>query len=117
MALSLAIIIILALSFNKVFEKIKLPGLLGMLILGIIIGPYGFDLINNKRGTNKGIPTLILTGASIDDVFAITIFSTFLGLYGGSHMNITKQLLNITISIIYPHRDPFFPQYSQYFHF
>jgi len=36
---SLAIIILLGLPANKLFEKFKMPGLLGMLILGIIIGP------------------------------------------------------------------------------
>jgi len=191
MAISLALIIILGLLFNKLFNKLKLPGLLGMLFLGILIGPYGLEiintemlnisadlrkialivillraglgikkdtlkkvgvpafklsfipgimegftviiistflfnlsfieagilgfiiaavspavvvpqmlkLINHKKGTKKGIPTLVLTGASIDDVIAITIFSTFLGLYGGSQLNIAKRILNIPISI------------------
>ena len=192
MAESLAIIILLGLPANKLFEKFKMPGLLGMLILGIIIGPYGFNLlqqdminaaadlrkialiiillraglginkedlkrngstalkmscvpgliegffitfaaiklldfsfieggilgfiiaavspavvvpsmlklIKNNIGTKKRIPTLILAGASIDDVFAITIFSAFLGLYSGAHINIGIQLLNIPVSII-----------------
>lgn len=46
MALTLSVIIIFGLLFNKIFEKLKLPGLLGMLILGIIIGPYGLNYIN-----------------------------------------------------------------------
>lgn len=192
MAISLAIIIIFGLIFNKVFYKMKLPGLLGMLLLGIVIGPYGFNIINQEilnisadlrkialivillraglgikketlkkvgipavklsfipgllegftiifismylfqlsfieagilgfiiaavspavvvpqmlnlidkdMGSDKGIPTLILTGASIDDVIAITIFSTFLGFYGGSQLNITQKIFNIPISII-----------------
>ncbi|NOH17273.1 cation:proton antiporter [Clostridium cochlearium] len=192
MAVSLAIILLLGLPVNKLFQKIRIPGLLGLLILGVIIGPYGLNLlqadminassdlrkialivillragfginkedlkkvgktalkiscipgliegffiafistkllgfsfieggllgfiiaavspavvvpsmlnlIGNKIGTNKGIPTLILAGASIDDVFAITIFSAFLGLYGGSHMNIGIQILNIPVSIL-----------------
>ncbi|GAB4316341.1 MAG: sodium:proton antiporter [Methanobacteriaceae archaeon] len=191
-ALSLAIIILLGLLFNKVFTKIKLPGLLGMLILGIIIGPYGLDwidaaflslsddlriialiiillragfgismeslrkvgfsavklsfipdivegltvmfvasyllnlplveagmlgfiiaavspavivpqmlsFIDRKMGTRKGIPTLILTGASVDDVVAITIFSVFLGLYGGQQINFAWEFLSIPLSII-----------------
>ena len=57
-------------------------------------------LIENKIGEDKGIPTLILAGASIDDVFAITIFSAFLGLYSGEHINIGVQLLSIPLSII-----------------
>lgn len=192
MAKSLAAILLLGLPANKLFEKFKLPGLLGMLMLGVIIGPYGLNLlqadminisgdlrkialiiillraglginkadlkkvgnsalkmscipgliegffiafastkfldfsfvqggmlgfiiaavspavvvpsmlnlIENNIGTNKGIPTLILAGASIDDVFAITIFSAFLGLYSGAHVNIGVQLLNIPLSIL-----------------
>jgi len=198
MALSLAIIMVLGLAFNKLFEKMKLPGLLGMLILGVILGPYGLDwlfkdflmtedvirlssdfrkialivillragfgikketlekvgvpalklscipgvmegfavlglsmlllelsfveagmlgfiiaavspavvvpsmlnLVERGKGAAKGIPTMILAGASIDDVIAITIFSSFLGMYGGGKVNLGRQLLNIPISII-----------------
>jgi NhaP-type Na+/H+ or K+/H+ antiporter len=192
MLTSLSIILLLGLLANAIFTKMKLPGLLGMLILGVVMGPYGInwldpniltisadlrkialiiillraglgisrndlnrvgptaiklscipgivegftiafiatkllgftfieggilgfiiaavspavvvpqmlEYLEKGIGTNKGIPTLILAGASIDDVFAITIFTTFLGLYSGSHANIGVQLLNIPISII-----------------
>ncbi|GAA0719019.1 cation:proton antiporter [Clostridium malenominatum] len=192
MATSLAIITLLGLVANTIFTKLKLPGLLGMLLLGILIGPYGFNLLSSdimrvsgdfrkialiiillragfgisredlKRvgktalkmsfipglieglfiafastkflgfsfiqggilgfiiaavspavvvpqminfiekgiGKDKGIPTLILAGASIDDVFAITMFSTFLGLYSGKHINIGVQIIGIPISVL-----------------
>lgn len=192
MTTSIALIILLGLILNYIFEKLKLPGLLGMLLLGILLGPYVFNVldadlltisadlrkialiiillraglgisknnlskvgktalkmsfipgvlegftiaflaisffdlsfieggilgfiiaavspavvvpsmlsfIENKIGTKKNIPTLILASASIDDVVAITIFTTFLGLYSGSKVNIGIQLLNIPISIL-----------------
>lgn len=50
--------------------------------------------------TKKGILTLILAGASVDDVFAIIMFSIFLGIYSHSDGNIGMQLLNIPISIL-----------------
>ena len=192
MALSLAVIIILGLVANKIFAKFKLPGLLGMLILGIILGPYGFNiisedllnissdlrkialivillragfgikrdtlnrvgktalkisfipvvlegfsimvfgsyilgisyieagilgfiiaavspavivpqmlsLISRRKGEDKGIPTIILAGASVDDVVAITIFTTLVGLYGSGNINIFKQFVTIPISIV-----------------
>jgi NhaP-type Na+/H+ or K+/H+ antiporter len=191
MGFSLAIIILLGIALKKIFDWVKLPGFLGMLLLGIIIGPYGINMISSdildisgdlrkialiiiliraglgiKRdtlkkvgvpavkmsfipgilegftimllgsflfgiskieagmlgfiiaavspavvvplmlsfidknfGEKKGIPTLILAGASIDDVFAITIFSTFLGLYTGKNVNISMQIGSIPISI------------------
>lgn len=192
MAVSIALILLLGFIVNSIFNKIKLPGLLGMLILGVIIGPYGLnllsdsilnispdirkialiiillraglginkrelkeigvtaikfscipgiieglfiaiictkllgftfieggilgfiiaavspavivpsmlELIKNKIGTNKGIPTIILAGASIDDVFAITIFTSFLSMYGGSKVNLGLKVLEIPVSIL-----------------
>lgn len=192
MATSLALIVLLGLLSQYIFSKINLPGLLGMLLLGVIIGPYGLNWISSDLlkvsadfrqialiiillraglgisrdelhkvgrtalklscipglfegftiaflstfilgfsfveggilgfiiaavspavvvpqmldfterglGTEKGIPILILAGASIDDVFAITIFTTFLGFYSGSQVNIGVQVLNIPIAII-----------------
>lgn len=48
MAASLAIILILGLFMNRMFEKIKLPGLLGMLLVGVFMGPYGLDMISSE---------------------------------------------------------------------
>lgn len=48
MLFSLGIIILFGLLFGNLFEKIKLPSLLAMLILGIIIGPKGLNLIDNS---------------------------------------------------------------------
>ena len=45
MAASLALIIILGLGADYVFRRLKLPGLVGMLIVGVLCGPYAMDLI------------------------------------------------------------------------
>ena len=192
MATGLGIITILGLIANYIFTKLKLPGLLGMLLLGIMIGPYGMDLLSpdlmrvssdfreialivillraglgldwdelkkvgkpaiklsfipgviegiaimlvskrlmglslveggilgfiiaavspavvvpsmlhfkeNSIGTKKGIPTMILAGASLDDIVMITIFTGFLGLYGGKNINLFSQFIRIPVSII-----------------
>ncbi|MGB3367062.1 MAG: cation:proton antiporter, partial [Acidaminobacteraceae bacterium] len=191
MVTSLGLIIALGLLMNYIFEKMNLPGLLGMLILGIGLGPFGLNLLDQVLldvsqdfrtialiiillraglgisreklnsvgsmaikfsfipgicegfiiafmstkllgfsfieggilgfiiaavspavvvplmlkfmdegiGSDKNIPTLVLAGASIDDVFAITIFTTFLGLYSGSKVNIGVKILSIPLSI------------------
>ena len=191
MALSLALIILFALLFGRFFDRLKLPALLGMLLIGILLGPYGFDLISQdilnissdlrmialiviliraglgieketlkkvgipavklsfipglmegaavilaaiylldfgfveagilafiiaavspavvvpqmlslieqQKGEAKGVPTLVLTGASVDDVVAITIFSAFLSIYGGQQINIFRQILNVPLAI------------------
>ncbi len=46
MATSLAIIVIFGLCADYIFRKIKLPGLVGMLIVGILAGPYVLDLMS-----------------------------------------------------------------------
>lgn len=48
MNVSLAIMIFLGLIFKEFFGRIKLPGLLGMIIAGILIGPYTLGLIDEK---------------------------------------------------------------------
>lgn len=188
-AFSVAIIILLGLLSSKIFKKVKLPGLLGMLFLGIVIGPYGFNLIDNailnisgdlraialiiillragfgihmeglrkvgmsavkmsfipdlmegltvmfvscylmgfslidagmlgfiiaaaspavivpqmlsfikrRMGTRKEIPLIILTGASVDNVLSITLFSIFAGMYGSQHVNYLMTFLSIPL--------------------
>ncbi len=192
MAISLALIITFGMLANFLFEKIKLPGLLGMLLVGVAIGPYGFDLmrpelmavsadlrkialivillraglglkketlqkvgknairmsfipcllegftvmyfahllfgisfaeagilgftlaavspavivpsmlqlIDSGKGSEKGIPTMILAGASVDDVFAITFFSSMLSMYFSQNISIGMQILRIPFSIL-----------------
>lgn len=46
MLTSLAFIFLLGLLLNSIFTKLKLPGLLGMLFTGIILGPYLLNLLS-----------------------------------------------------------------------
>jgi NhaP-type Na+/H+ or K+/H+ antiporter len=192
MAISLAVIVIFGLIADYLFRKIRLPGLLGMLFVGILCGPYVFDIIEpellrvsadlrmvalivillraglemrrdtlnrvgkpalllatipavfegvvitllgpyflhitylesailgtiiaavspavvvpfminfieRRMGTKKGIPTLMLAGSSVDDVFVIVIFSILLGIFAGTDSNIFLKLLEIPESIL-----------------
>lgn len=192
MALSIAELIILSLIVDWVFRKFKIPGLIGMLLVGVAAGPYvigilspdlmsvssdlrmialivillraGFELsketlrkvglyaillsfipavmegiaitflghyflnlsymesailgavlsavspavvvplmikfIEEKKGVEKGIPTLILAASSIDDVFVIVIYSVLIGIYTGEKVNIAWKLVGIPVSII-----------------
>lgn len=77
--------------------------ILGFIIAAVspaVIVPQMLRLIDKEIGAKQGGPTLILAGASIDDVFAITMFSSFVGLYTGSNQNIALQILGIPISIL-----------------
>jgi len=46
MAFSIAVIIILGLSADYLFRRLKLPGLVGMLLVGVLAGPYLLKLIS-----------------------------------------------------------------------
>lgn len=190
MLLSISLILILGMFMGWICQKIKLPSLLGMLITGIVLGPYvlnllddsilgisaelrkialiiiltraglGLDLSGLKKigrpavlmcfvpasfeligmillapklmgltvleaaimgavlaavspavvvprmvklmdegyGVNEGIPQLILAGASVDDVYVIVLFSTFVGMMQGEGASILK-FVNIPILI------------------
>lgn len=45
MALSIAVVILLSLGADYVLRRWKLPGLLGMLLVGMACGPHGLDLV------------------------------------------------------------------------
>ena len=46
MLLSLALIFLSGMALGKIFEKFKLPKLLGMLLTGILLGPYVLNLLD-----------------------------------------------------------------------
>ena len=191
MLLSVALILLCGTGMSWICKKLKLPGLLGMLLTGIVLGPYvlnlldenllnisselrkmaliiilmrgglGLDISGLKKigrpavmmcfvpasfellgmlvlaprllglsvleaailgsvlaavspavvvprmvrlmeegyGTEKGIPQLILAGASVDDVYVIVLFTTFSGIMQGKSVSV-MSFLNIPISII-----------------
>lgn len=191
MLTSLAYIFLLGLSLGYIFNKLRLPALLGMLFTGIILGPYALNLLDpsilsisadlrqlalviiltraglaldlddlkkvgrpallmcfvpacfeiagmvllapsllgisvleaalmgtviaavspavivpkmlflmeNKIGTKKSIPQLIMAGASVDDVFVIVLFTAFTGLLSGGEVS-SASFLQIPIAIV-----------------
>lgn len=48
MLLSIALILMVGMSMGWICRKIKLPGLLGMLITGIVLGPYVLNMLDIK---------------------------------------------------------------------
>ncbi len=190
MLLSVSLILSVGMSMGWICQRLKLPGLLGMLMTGIILGPYalglldgsilgisselrkmaliiiltraglGLDLSGLKKmgrsavlmcfvpasfellgmlflapkllgitwleaavmgavlaavspavvvprmvklmeegyGVKEGIPQLILAGASVDDVYVIVLFSTFVGMMQGEGASLIR-FVNIPVSI------------------
>ena len=190
MLLSISLILIVGMSKGWICQKMKLPSLLGMLVTGVVLGPYvlnllddsihgisaelrkialiiiltraglGLDLSGLKKigrpavlmcfvpacfellgmillapklmgitlleaavmgavlaavspavvvprmvrlmeegyGVKRGIPQLILAGASVDDVYVIVLFSTFVGMMQGEGASVIN-FVNIPVSI------------------
>lgn len=64
-----------------------------------VVVPKMLRLMEEKRGTGKQIPQMILAGASMDDVFVIVMFSVFSGLCAGGEVS-ALSIVNIPESIV-----------------
>lgn len=88
------------------------PKLLGVsvvdaAVMGAVVGavspavivPKMLRLMEEGYGIQKSIPQMILSGASVDDVFVIVLFTAFTGLAQGEHVSV-KSFANIPVSIL-----------------
>ena len=76
--------------------------LLGAVIAAVspaVVVPRMVDLMDHQLGTDKRIPQMILAGASLDDVFVIVLFSSFLTMSQTGQLHLSN-LLNIPSSIV-----------------
>ena len=64
-----------------------------------VVVPKMVKLMDEGYGTDKGIPQLILAGASLDDVFVIVLFTTFTGLAQGGSVS-ALSFVQIPMSIV-----------------
>ena len=95
----IAITIFAPLFFNiSRIEAALLGSVLGAVSPAVVI-PKMTELIEKGYGKEKSIPEMILAGASLDDIFVIVLFSTFLSANQSGVINIVS-FLSIPISII-----------------
>lgn len=75
--------------------------LLGSVLAAVspaVVSPRMIKMIENRIGTKKGIPEMILAGASVDDVYVIVFFSVFLSLLTKNTLTYIK-FIQLPISI------------------
>jgi NhaP-type Na+/H+ or K+/H+ antiporter len=65
-----------------------------------VVVPLMIRFMEQGKGAEKGIPTMILAAAALDDVFVIVIYSVLIGMYTGSSVNVAWQLAGIPVSIL-----------------
>ena len=100
--------------FTVAFLSMKFLGftfiqgsILGFIIAAVspaVLIPSMVSLIERKIGQDKAIPQMLLVGASTDDTIAITLFTTFLGIYlqsnNGENISLATNIILIPITII-----------------
>lgn len=99
-------------TFEIIGVMVLAPKLLGInllqaAVLGTVVAavspavvvPKMLGLMATGYGTKKGIPQMVLAGASVDDVYVIVLFTAFTGLLAGGSVHAT-DFLTIPVSII-----------------
>lgn len=64
-----------------------------------VVVPRMVFLMENRWGTDKSIPQMLLAGASCDDIYVIVLFTTFTGIAQGGNAR-AADFLNIPVSIV-----------------
>lgn len=64
-----------------------------------VVIPRMVQLMEERYGTDKSIPQMIMAGASCDDIFVIVLFSTFVTMAQGGVIDGT-DLLDVPVSIL-----------------
>ena len=99
-------------SFEVLGMVLLAPRLLGVdvldaAIMGAVVGavspavivPRMLRLMEEGYGADKGIPQMILAGASVDDVFVIVLFTSFTGMAQGGSFSLAA-LAGVPVSIV-----------------
>lgn len=79
-------------------ESFILGSVLGAVSPAVVV-PRMVKMIENKQGTNKGIPQMVIAGSSLDDIVMIVCYTAFLTIEGGDSLSY-MTFLNVPISIV-----------------
>ena len=78
-------------------EAAVLGAVLGAVSPAVVV-PRMVELMQARRGTKQGVPQMILAGASLDDVFVIVLFSSFVAMARGEAASVLS-LARIPVSV------------------
>lgn len=80
-----------------IFESILLGTVLAA-VSPAVVSPRMIKLIEERFGENHQVPKLILAGSSVDDIYVIVLFYTFLGLVGNNAFDfVSITMIPVTI--------------------
>ncbi len=96
----LASVVILAPLFLGIsyLEAAMMGAVLAAVSPAVVI-PRMLKLMERGYGQDKGIPQLIMAGASVDDIYVIVLFTSFIGMYQGQGFDFIS-LAKIPVSVL-----------------
>jgi len=78
-------------------------GLLGSVIAAVspaVVVPLMLRLIEERRGTDKAIPQMVMAAASLDDIAVIVVNGALLGLLAAGASDLPAQLLRLPVGLL-----------------
>lgn len=94
-----AITLLAPLFFDLTYIESALMGSVVAAVSPAVIVPLMLKIKASGHGQKRGIPQLVLAGASLDDIFVIVLFSSFLSLAAGGTVT-ARHFLTIPVSIV-----------------
>lgn len=94
-----AVTFIAPLLFGISYTEAALLGSVLAAVSPAVVIPKMTELIDSRYGTGKSIPQMILAGASLDDIFVIVLFSTFLTASQSGTLNLSS-FADIPVSVL-----------------
>lgn len=85
--------------FDMTYLEAAIMGFIIAAVSPAVVVPSMIKAMEKKRGTDKGIPTMVLASSSLDNAYVIVIFTTVLGMYTGSSISVPLKLLEVPMSI------------------
>ena len=95
----IAITILAPVFFGISYIEAAIMGAVLAAVSPAVVVPRMLGLMENGYGKSKNIPQLIMAGASVDDIYVIVLFTSFLGVYQGGVFDI-MSLIKLPVSII-----------------
>lgn len=94
-----AVVLLAPLLFPISYLEAAIMGAVLAAVSPAVVVPRMIHLIDSGHGKNHSIPQLIMAGASVDDIYVIVLFTSFMSMSKGGAFN-TLSLLKIPVSIL-----------------
>jgi len=95
----IAVVIFAPLLFGVSYLEAAILGSVLAAVSPAVVVPKMIKLMNEKYGHDKRIPHLVMAGASVDDIYVIVLFTSFMAMYKTGDFSFAS-LITIPIAII-----------------